>query len=122
MAYTKIPTGKIVADENGKASIRTKSITGKIIKVRVDYGTTDALTTLRILTIEEEKVVELHENNQSVVLYPRHSVVHERFPQIPVKENEPVMEAFVTVGEMIIEVENAGEGGTIENIIFTLEK
>ena len=97
MAYVKYLTGPILTDNKGSADLSTGEIKGKIIKVRIDYNTTNPDTKLKLETMEGETICDLPEWFKDKVLYPMHSVLDEHFIQTPHHEwNE--MREFVSVG------------------------
>lgn len=120
MTYNKFEIGRIQTDEDGAHKRRTKRrLTGKIIKVRVIYDKGIAPeTNLKLFTIEGEKFVELPNHRKDAILYPRHSHISKEAVQSTL-QGQPIMERFVSVGPIIVEIDNAGAGGIVKNIIIT---
>jgi len=117
MTYHKYLTGPIQTDDDGNSTTYTRMIVGKIIKVRIAYGTSGPETKLKILTEEREEVVALYEFNENTIQYPRLKWTPDRAGVIPL-QHEPIMDHLFSVGHLKIEVRDADPNARIEQIMI----
>ncbi|MEW6295953.1 MAG: hypothetical protein AB1467_06760 [Candidatus Diapherotrites archaeon] len=115
-------TGRIQCNALGEATIILEEITGKIIKIKIEYGTTEPETSITITTSEEEKI-EYYQNNEDFIDYPRNPINAGKFFKLRFGEETSMQtEHYYNNGDLTIKIENAGENKTLNNITIITEQ